>query len=107
MTSLRLEEEQYVEVCEKAKSRWVSEVCCKLNESKDPKTMWRQFRKLTSYQDDDVGGVLPLMNETEEPVFDQLQKCMILEKAFFSGSHMKNEVFDDVHFKEIQSEFED
>ena len=31
---------------------------------------------------------------------------MVLEKAFFSGSHIKDEIFDDVHFKDIETEFD-
>ena len=36
LASLRLEDIQNVEVCEKAKSRWVVEVCGKLNKVKTP-----------------------------------------------------------------------
>ena len=31
---------------------------------------------------------------------------MVLEKAFFSGSHIKDEIFDDILFKDIQTEFD-
>ena len=67
----------------------------KINECRDPKEMWRQFRRLSSYEDGNASGVLPLLNDQGEAVFDTKDKCNIIENAFFSGSHVESEQFDD------------
>ena len=59
----------------------------------DPKEIWQNFRTLTSYQDEDAGGVLPLMDMDNKPIFDKSEK--IPQDVLFGEKHLENEVFDD------------
>ncbi|MEW8546772.1 MAG: reverse transcriptase family protein, partial [Candidatus Thiodiazotropha sp.] len=95
LNSLRETEIKYDAVCEKAKHEWTEQICCKINECKNPKEMWQNFRALTSYQDEDTGGVLPLIGLDQNPIFDPKEKCKILEDVFFGGKHLEEEKFDD------------
>ena len=68
--------------------------------------MWRHFRELTSYQDEEAGGVLPLMNDEDEPIFNQKEKCHVLQVVFFGGKFIQNEAFDKQFKDEIEQEYD-
>ena len=102
LQSLREIEEQCEKVCEKAKSEWTGNICDKINDCNDPKEIWQNFRALTSYQDEDAGGVLPLMDIDNNPVFNKSEKCKILQNVFFGGEHLKEEEFDETWKKVVE-----
>ena len=89
-------------ICEKAKSEWTENICMKINDCSDPKEIWHNFRTLTSYQDEDAGGVLPLMDMDNKPIFDKSEKSKVLQDVFFGGKHLENEVFDDEWKGEVE-----
>ena len=93
-------ETEYEEECEKAKENWINDTCSRMEVITDPKEKWRQFKSLTSYRDEDVGGVLPLLNENR-PVFDANEKGQLLQDVFFGGNHMEGETFDEDFRKEV------
>ena len=68
----------------------------------DQKEKWRHFKSLTSYRDEDVGGVLPLLNE-DRPVFDANEKGQWLQDVFFGGKHIEGRTFDEDFRKEVDS----
>ena len=102
MQSLHETEEECDKVCNKAKAEWTDNICIKINECNDPKEIWQNFRALTTYQDEDAGGVLPLIGLDNKPVFDKAEKCKVLEEVFFGGKHLEGEEFDESFKAEVE-----
>ena len=102
LNRMREVETEYEEECEKAKDNWINDTCSRMEVITDPKEKWRQFKSLTSYRDEDVGGVLPLLNE-DRPVFDANEKSQLLQDVFFGGKHMEGETLDEDFRKEVDS----
>ena len=48
--------------------------------------------------------MLPLLDVDGIPVFENKEKCELLEQVFFQGTHLKQNNFDENFFKEINSE---
>ena len=71
------------EVKENAKAEWTKLVCDKITYASSSKEMWESFNTLTSYQDYNRGGVIPLLDDDGSPVFNREDKCLILENVFF------------------------
>ena len=92
---------------EEEKDKWVESLCDKITYSGSPKEMWDTFKSLTSYQDQDGGNILPLLDKDNNPVFELEQKCQILQDTFFSGSHLSDNDFDDTFKVEIETELSD
>ena len=78
---------------------WTQILCYKITYANSSKEMWESFSALTTYQDCNRGGVLPLLDENDNPVFGREEKCQILEKVFFGGRHLNQCAFDE-SFKE-------
>ena len=55
-------------------------------------------------QDAQVTKSLPLLDVDGKPVFENKEKCELLEQVFFEGTHLKQNNFDENFFKEINSE---
>ena len=51
-----------------------------------------------------VGGVLPLLDENENPSFGREEKCEILERVFFGGKHLEECTFDENFREEVEEE---
>ena len=92
---------------DEAKESWAKQLCDKIAFAGSPKEMWESFNKLTTYQDYGRGGVLPLLDENDCPVFEREEKCAVLEKVFFGGSHLNSCSFDEEFKKEVEDELED
>ncbi|MEW8548699.1 MAG: reverse transcriptase family protein, partial [Candidatus Thiodiazotropha sp.] len=107
LNSLRENEEKYEKACEKAKSEWTDNICIKINECRNPKEIWQNFRALTSYQDEEAGGVLPLIDLDKKIVFDPVEKCKVLQEVFFGGKHLEQEDFDDTVKVEVERKVQD
>ena len=58
-----------------------------------PKRKWQEFKKLTTYREEEDTDVLPLFNENGDVVFDYTGKCEILRETFFGGAHIEGESF--------------
>ena len=83
LQSKRVKEEECEKICEKANYEWTENICMKINDCSDPKQIWQNFRTLTSYQDEDAGGVLPFMDMDNKPIFDKSEKSKVLQGVFF------------------------
>ena len=70
------------EVKENAKAEWTKLVCDKITYASSSKEMWESFNTLTSYQDYNRVGVIPLLDDDGSPVFNREDKCLILENVF-------------------------
>ena len=92
------------EVKENAKAEWTKVVCDKITYASSSKEMWESFNTLTSYQDYNRGGVIPLLDDDGSPVFNREDKCLILENVFFGGRHLNNCSFDENFKKEVEKE---
>ena len=92
------------EVKENAKAEWTKVVCDKITYASSSKEMWESFNTLTSYQDYNGGGVIPLLDDDGSPVFNREDKCLILENVFFGGRHLNNCSFDESFKKEVEKE---
>lgn len=97
--NLREKEESFMSRAENAKDDWTKNLCERISRAESPKEMWENFKSLTSYEQLDGGGMLPLLDENNVPVFDSSEKCDILQGLFFGGRHLDECQFDD-NFKE-------
>ena len=91
-------------VKENAKAEWTKVVCDKITYASSSKEMWESFNTLTSYQDYNRGGVIPLLDDDGSPVFNREDKCLILENVFFGGRHLNNCSFDESFKKDVEKE---
>ena len=91
-------------VTENAKTEWTELICDRITYASSSKEMWENFNKLTSYEDYNRGGVLPLLDENENPIFNREEKCQILEKIFFDGRHLANCSFDDKFKTDVEND---
>ena len=103
LQSLKEIEEELEKIGDKAKSEWTENLCDKINECKSPKEIWQNFRALTSYQDEDAGGVLPLIDLSNNAIFDKTEKCKVLQEVFFGGKHLEKEEFDSNWKAEVEA----
>ena len=85
---LKRKEEVFNKATEEAKVTWTQTLCDKTTFASSRKEMWESFNRLTTYQDYNTGGVLPLMDGTGKTVFDRVEKCSLMEKVFFGGRHL-------------------
>ena len=53
------------------------------------------FKSLTSYQDLDIGYILLLLDQDNNPVFELEQNGKILQETLFSGNHLPANDFDE------------
>ena len=79
-------------------------ICDRITYASSSKEMWENFNKLTSYEDYNRGGGLPLLDENENPIFNREEKCQILEKIFFDGRHLANCSFDDKFKMDVEND---
>ena len=100
-------EAQFEKIKEETKETWTKQLCDKITYAGSPKEMWESFNSLTTYQDCGRGGVLPLIDEMNCPVFGREEKCAVLEKVFFGGSHLVNCSFDENFKEEVEDELRD
>lgn len=98
--NLREKEDVFKKMSENSKEEWTQNLCKKISMAKSQKDMWDSFKNLTSYQDYNNGGVLPLLDDDHTPIFDNLEKCNILQNIFFGGRHLQDCEFDE-GFKEL------
>ena len=54
----------------------------------------KNFRALTSHQDENVGGVLTLIDMDQKAVFGKSEKCMVLQYVHFGGKYLEKQEFD-------------
>ena len=99
-------EENFNKQSKVAKEEWTRQICKKIKDCNSPGEMWRQFRLLTSYQDESDDGVLPLLDDSNTPIFEPKEKCKVLQEVFFGRKHIEKEKFDDVFKEEIEQEYE-
>ncbi|MEW8548209.1 MAG: reverse transcriptase domain-containing protein [Candidatus Thiodiazotropha sp.] len=97
--NLKAADDAYQQACDLAKQEWVEDTCKKIEMNNNPRERWQEFKKLTTYQNEDVGGVLPLVDNDGTAIFDANKKCKMLEETFFGGKHMVGQSFDE-GFKE-------
>ncbi|MEW8544656.1 MAG: reverse transcriptase domain-containing protein [Candidatus Thiodiazotropha sp.] len=107
LTLLRVKEDTYDSVCEKAKREWTDQTCMKINEGSNPKEMWEHFRNLTTYEDQNTGGVLPLLDSENKAIFSNTEKSKILQDVFFGGGHLEGEDFDQTFKEEVEKRLEE
>ena len=88
----------------KAKVEWTQILCDKIMYANSSKELWESFNALTTYQDCNRGGVLPLLDENDNAVFGREEKCEILERVFFGGKHLDQCAFDDDFKVEVEKE---
>ena len=79
-------------------------MCDKITYANSSKELWESFNALTTYQDCNRGGVLPLLDENDNAVFGREEKCEILERVFFGGKHLDQCVFDSDFKDKIEEE---
>ncbi|MEW8547197.1 MAG: endonuclease/exonuclease/phosphatase family protein, partial [Candidatus Thiodiazotropha sp.] len=101
---LRQKEDEVGVVEENAKNIWTEELCQKVSDASSQAEMWRHFKTLTSYQEYDDVGVLPLINSNNNPIFENEEKAELLKDTFFSGTHLQGMSFDNDFQKEIEGE---
>ena len=62
---LKNSEDAFDEAAEEAKATWTQVLCGKISFANSAKEMWESLNKLTSYQEYNSGGVLPLKMKKE------------------------------------------
>ena len=87
---------------EEAKVIWTQTMCDKITYASSSKEIWEGFNRLTTYEDYNRGGVLPLIDETGKAVFNKDEKCALMEKVFFGGRHLSECKFDDQFKEEVE-----
>ena len=87
-----------------AKVEWTQILCEKITYANSSKELWESFNTLTTYQDCNRGGVLPLLDENDNAVFGREEKCEILERVSFGGKHLDQCVFDDGFKEDVEEE---
>ena len=92
---LKITEDAFDKAAEEAKVAWTQVLCGKISFASSGKEMWESLNKLTTYQEYNSGGVLPLKDEDGKAVFDREEKCALLEKVFFAGKHLEDCKFDE------------
>ena len=92
---LKNTEDAFDRAAEEAKVAWTQVLCSKILFASSGKEMWESLNKLTTYQEYNSGGVLPLKDEEGKAVFDREEKCALLEKVFFAGKHLDDCKFDE------------
>ena len=105
LEQLKKVETEYYQECDRAKECWINDTCSKIESIRDPKEKWREFKKLMSYQDGEVGSILPLL-KNDEPIFEVNEKFELLRDVFFGGQHISGEVFDEDFKKEVDKKVE-
>ena len=107
LEKLKTCENAFEKAKEEAKVEWTQVLCDKITYASSSKEMWESFNALTTYEDNDRGGVLPLMDENDNPTFGREEKCEILEKVFFGGKHLERCKFDDNFRDEVEKELKE
>ena len=92
------------ELKENAKAEWKEVVCDKITYASSSKEIWESFNTLTSYQDYNREGVIPLLDDDGSPVFNREDKCLIHENVFIGCKHLNNCSFDESFMKEVEKE---
>ena len=75
----------------------------RINKSNNPEEIWQNFRSLTSYQDENSGGVLPYKDSEQNAVCNSADKCKVLQDVFFGGRHLEKEEFDETTRVEVEN----
>ncbi|MEW8548387.1 MAG: reverse transcriptase domain-containing protein [Candidatus Thiodiazotropha sp.] len=104
---LKVCEARFEEVKEAAKISWTKQLCDTIAFAGSAKEMWESFNTLTTYQDFSRGGVLPLIDKNNRPVFQREEKCEVLEKVFFGGSHLEDCSFDESFREGVEKDIKD
>ena len=96
-------ETEFVNAKEEALEQWSESLCTKINEAKNLKEKWTQFRKFTKRNDDNK--ILPFIQPDGNILFEEPEKGDELEQTFFKGKHLKLESFDNEFYKEIMRKY--
>lgn len=103
LSDLIITETEFVTAKEEALEEWSKQLCDNLNESKNLKDKWTNFRKLTKQNEDNK--VLPFIQQNGHIVFNEEEKEKELEETFFKGKHVKASNFDEQFYKNIMENY--
>ena len=98
-------EEGFNKAKEEAQESWTSKLLERFDNTRNPKEMWGVYRKMT--QKTQSRSVLPLIYEDSQPVFDSVEKCNLLQKAFFDCHQHQSDQFDDEFYQKVMGEYND
>ena len=87
--SLLLAEDSFSKAKEEAQEKCAAGPIDKLEAARDPKEMWTVYRKMT--HKNQVNSVLPLIQENKPHIFNEEEKCKVLQEALFYCSQQDSE----------------
>ncbi len=88
---------------EEAKEEWAKTLVIQLDEESDPGRMWAVYKRLV--KKDTEYATLPLIDEGNNIIFNDLDKCKLLEKVFFDEISRLSPSFDTAFSDQIEDEY--
>ena len=103
LSSLIKAEEEYIEAKEAALEKWSENICANINNARNIKDKWMEFRKFTNKKSNNT--ILPFIQPDYTVIFEENSKAIELEETFFKGKHLNINQFDENFYDEVMGEY--
>lgn len=103
LSSLIKAEEEYIKAKEDALEKWSENICANINNARNIKDKWMEFRKFTNRKSNNT--ILPFIQPDNTVIFEENSKAIELEKTFFKGKHLNINHFDEHFYDEMMGEY--
>jgi len=87
---------------ETAQEEWTENLLNQFEKSSNPREMWDTYRKLTKKPASN--SILPLIDQSANPVFKPEEKCKILQERYFEAKHLDGKQFDSGWKRSVEEE---
>jgi len=103
LTLLMKAEEEYIDMKEAAIEEWSQNICSSINNARNIKDKWSEFRKFTKRKENNV--ILPFIQQNNDVIFEENEKAVELEQTFFKGKHLNTDKFDENFYNEALRQY--
>ena len=102
-SSLIKAEEEYIEAKEAALEKWLENICANINNARNIKDKWMEFRKFTNRKSNNT--ILPFIQPVNTVIFGENSNAIELEETFYKGKHLHINHFDEHFYDEVMGEY--
>lgn len=95
--------EEYIDMKEAAIEEWSQNICSSINNARNIKDKWSEFKKFTKRNENNV--ILPFIQQNNDVIFEENEKAVELEQTFFKGKHLNTDKFDENFYNEALRQY--
>ena len=99
LSSLIKAEEEYIVAKEAALEKWSENICANINNARNIKDKWMEFRKFTNRKSNNT--ILPFIQPVNTVIFGENSKAIELEETFYKGKHLNINQFDENYYDRL------